>query len=138
MALPCTTSNPTALCTVKRLATPNSSFVGLAGTEHQRAAKEAGVNIAEWFADLDYSPEGKLIITQKHDPIPHDVITKRVKNLLENGQVTTIDGTTIPLGVNVAEVSICCHSDTPGAVENAQLVKRLVDESNARAGYTDV
>lgn len=44
---------------------PEVAFVGLAGTAHQEAAEEAGVKfIAEWFADLDYSPEGKLLITQ--------------------------------------------------------------------------
>ncbi|KAG6830081.1 hypothetical protein H0H87_009294 [Tephrocybe sp. NHM501043] len=51
------------------------AFVGLAGTAHQAAAEEAGVkfipdphvtalNDTEWFADLDYTPEGKLIATR--------------------------------------------------------------------------
>ncbi|KAL4260528.1 hypothetical protein AB1N83_007186 [Pleurotus pulmonarius] len=104
------------------------AFVGLAGTAHQQAAEEAGVKfIAEWFADLDYSPEGKLIITQKHDPVPHDVVKNRVETLLSEGLVTTNDGSKIPLGANITEVSICCHSDTPGAVAIATLVKSLVD-----------
>ncbi|PSR81276.1 hypothetical protein PHLCEN_2v6436 [Hermanssonia centrifuga] len=43
----------------------NVPFMGLAGTCHQEAAEEMGVPfIAEWFADLEYSPEGKLIITK--------------------------------------------------------------------------
>ena len=43
----------------------NVAFMGLAGTCHQKAAEEAGVPfIAEWFADLEYSPEGKLLITK--------------------------------------------------------------------------
>ncbi|CAA7263886.1 unnamed protein product [Cyclocybe aegerita] len=46
---------------------------------HQTAAEEAGVRfIPEWFADLDYTAEGKLIITQKHDPVPLDVVQERV------------------------------------------------------------
>jgi UPF0271 protein len=58
------------------------ALMGLPGTAHQTAADEAGVKFiagwffhhlfattrltvfAEWFADLDYSPEGKLIITK--------------------------------------------------------------------------
>lgn len=41
------------------------AFMGLAGTCHQTACEESGVKfIAEWFADLDYSPEGKLLITK--------------------------------------------------------------------------
>ncbi|KAG9220297.1 hypothetical protein CCMSSC00406_0006362 [Pleurotus cornucopiae] len=107
------------------------AFVGLAGTAHQQAAEEAGVKfIAEWFADLDYNPEGKLIITQKHDPVPHDV----VETLLTEGLVTTNDGSKIPLGANITEVSICCHSDTPGAIEIATLVKSIVDVSTFLQG----
>ncbi|KAH7886799.1 lamb YcsF family protein [Phlebopus sp. FC_14] len=112
------------------------AFMGLAGTAHQQAAGDMGVPfIAEWFADLDYSDEGKLLITKKHDPVPIDVVRQRVRNLLELHQVTTVGGKLLPIGQNVSDVSICCHSDTPGAVEIAQAVKMLVDESNKAAGY---
>ncbi|KAI8976309.1 lactam utilization protein lamb [Trametes punicea] len=107
-------------------------FMGLAGTCHQSAAEELGVRfIAEWFADLDYSPEGRLIITKKHDPVPLSVVKDRVTRLLEEQQITTTSGH-LPLAPGVSEVSICCHSDTPGAVEIAKTVKALVDASNAR------
>ncbi|OCH84482.1 lactam utilization protein lamb [Obba rivulosa] len=107
-------------------------FMGLAGTCHQAAAEEAGVPfIAEWFADLEYSPEGKLIITKTHDPVPLPVVQARVEKLLTQKQITTVVGS-VPLVDGVTEVSICCHSDTPGAVEIAKLVKKLVDEHNQR------
>ncbi|KAF7342497.1 Lactam utilization protein lamB [Mycena venus] len=113
------------------------AFVGLAGTAHQAACEEAGVRfIAEWFADLDYDATGKLLITKTHKPVSNDEIRKRVTHLLESHEVTTNADSFLPLGDHVTEVSICCHSDTPGAVEIAQLVKSLVDESNRRAGYT--
>ncbi|THH06189.1 hypothetical protein EW145_g4259 [Phellinidium pouzarii] len=113
------------------------AFMGLAGTCHQKAAEELGVKfIAEWFADLDYSPEGKLLITKKHDPITLKEVEERVKRMLAEGLVTTKTGT-VPIGEGVREISICVHSDTPvraifslGAVEIAQTVKRLVDENN--------
>ncbi|PIL28052.1 hypothetical protein GSI_09804 [Ganoderma sinense ZZ0214-1] len=112
----------------------NVPFMGLAGTCHQTAAQELGVPfIAEWFADLDYSAEGKLLITKKHDPVPLDVVKDRVNNLLKSRKVTTVGGF-VPLPEDVSEVSICCHSDTPGAVEIAQGVKAIVDEHNARLG----
>ncbi|TFK46283.1 lactam utilization protein lamb [Heliocybe sulcata] len=112
------------------------AFVGLAGTAHVQAAKEAGVPfIAEWFADLEYSPEGKLLITKKHDPVTADEVRRRVSNLLERREVTTTAGT-IPFPDGVDEVSICVHSDTPGAVEIAKLVKGMVDDSNQKNGYT--
>ncbi|RPD53809.1 LamB/YcsF family protein [Lentinus tigrinus ALCF2SS1-6] len=107
-------------------------FMGLAGTCHQAAAKELGVPfIAEWFADLDYSAEGKLIITKKHDPVPADAVRDRVNRLLQEQKITTVSGA-LPLPDGVDEVSICCHSDTPGAVEIAQAVKALVDENNSK------
>ncbi|KAF9475578.1 lamb YcsF family protein [Pholiota conissans] len=112
------------------------AFVGIAGSAHQTAAEEAGVRfIPEWFADLDYSAEGKLLITKKHDPVPLETVRDRVMRLLNEKKVTTVAGTYLPLGDNITEVSICCHSDTPGAVEIAQLVKHLVDESNKAAGF---
>lgn len=58
------------------------AIIGLAGTAHQTAAEEAGIEFIpgtslepskaqlyahlcpEWFADLDYSDEGKLLITK--------------------------------------------------------------------------
>ncbi|KAJ7205635.1 lactam utilization protein lamb [Mycena rebaudengoi] len=113
------------------------AFIGLAGTAHQVAAEEATVKfIPEWFADLDYDSNGKLLITKTHESIPMDVIRQRVLTLLDTYQITTNTGGYLPLGDNIEEVSICCHSDTPGAVDIARLVKSLVDESNQRAGYT--
>ncbi|KAF8836853.1 lamb YcsF family protein [Paxillus ammoniavirescens] len=112
------------------------AFMGLAGTAHQQAAEEMDVPfIAEWFADLDYSDEGKLLITKKHDPVPLEVVRQRVQNLLGLHKVTTVGGKLLPIGHNVSDVSICCHSDTPGAVKIAQAVKALVDESNKATGY---
>jgi len=112
------------------------AFVGLAGTAHVEAAKEVGVRfIPEWFADLEYSPEGKLLITKKHDPVTIDEVRRRVSNLLERREITTTAGT-LPFPQGVEEVSICVHSDTPGAVEIAKAVKTMVDESNRKAGYT--
>ncbi|KAI0808373.1 LamB/YcsF family protein [Fomes fomentarius] len=107
-------------------------FMGLAGTCHQSAAEELGVPfIAEWFADLAYSAEGKLLITKKHDPVSLQEVTDRVNRLLEEKKVTTVSGA-LPLPDGISEVSICCHSDTPGAVEIAQAVKALVDKNNEK------
>ncbi|KAI0317030.1 lamb YcsF family protein [Amylostereum chailletii] len=112
------------------------SFMGLAGTMHQQVAKEAGVPfIAEWFADMQYDETGKLLITKKHDPVSQETVRQRVTTMLETHQVTTKSGSLLHIGQGVSEVSICVHSDTPGAVEIAQCVKGLVDESNKKAGY---
>ncbi|KAG1748043.1 lamb YcsF family protein [Suillus lakei] len=69
--------------------------------------------------------------------VPIDVVRQRVNTFLGLccHKVSTIGGKLLDIGANVAEVSICCHSDTPGAVEIAQAVRALVDESNREAGY---
>lgn len=97
------------------------AFMGLAGTEHQKAAEEEGVRFIpgrflslmsfslctdilglEWFADLDYSPEGKLLITKRvihpflvlssflfpnvdfrtHDKVSLETVRQRVNNFV--------------------------------------------------------
>ncbi|KAK1232580.1 hypothetical protein PQX77_004291 [Marasmius sp. AFHP31] len=129
------------VCKIFSIAGEDIAFVGLAGTAHQEAAEELGVKFipeklsSEWFADLDYSPEGKLLITKVHAHVTHESVQKRVNTLLRDRKVTTIDGQLLPFDMNVDEVSICCHSDTPGAVEIATLVKGLVDEHNRSAGH---
>ncbi|KAI0693472.1 lactam utilization protein lamb [Cytidiella melzeri] len=108
----------------------NVALMGLAGTCHQQAATELGVPfIAEWFADLEYSPEGTLLITREHVPVSTSTVRERVQTLMEKHEITTVAGT-VPLPDDVTEVSICCHSDTPGAVEIAAVVKALVDTHN--------
>ncbi|KAF9446429.1 LamB/YcsF family protein [Macrolepiota fuliginosa MF-IS2] len=108
------------------------AFVGLAGTMQEVAAKEEGVRfIPEWFADLSYDRGGKLLITKVHDPVTKEVVVERVNRLLKERSITTeVPGHYLPLGGEVDEVTICVHSDTPGAVDIARLVKRLVDEHN--------
>ncbi|KAF9264320.1 lactam utilization protein lamb [Marasmius fiardii PR-910] len=124
------------VCKIFSTPEENVAFVGLPGTAHQEAAKELGVKfIPEWFADLDYTPEGKLIITQVHTQVTHDTVRNRVNTLLRNRKVTTNDGSLLPFGEDVDEVSICCHSDTPGAVEIAKLVASVVEEHNVAAGF---
>ncbi|KAI0339187.1 lactam utilization protein lamb [Trametopsis cervina] len=107
-------------------------IMGLAGTYHQQAAQEVGVPfIAEWFADLEYSPEGKLLITREHTPVSQSTVRERVERLLTRREITTTSGA-LPFAADVQEVSICCHSDTPGAVEIATTVKTMVDIHNGK------
>ncbi|KAF7315126.1 Lactam utilization protein lamB [Mycena indigotica] len=113
------------------------AFIGLPGTMHQVACKEAGIKfIPEWFADLDYDSEGRLLITKNHDPVSLDTVRERVRTSTIIGihrEITTNKGTFLPLSEEgLEEVTICCHSDTPGAVKIAELVKCIVDQHNEK------
>ena len=99
-------------------------LIGMAGTLHEKIAKEFDIPfIPEFFADLDYSAEGSLIITRKyfsffflslannyflflfvqyiiylvfhrHKGWDPEVAASRVKRALEQGTVLAIDGVT--------------------------------------------
>ncbi|CDO72569.1 hypothetical protein BN946_scf184983.g52 [Trametes cinnabarina] len=97
---------------------------------HERCEDERTPS-TEWFADLDYSPEGNLLITKKHDPVPLCVVQDKVKRLLEEQKITTVSGQ-LPLPAGVTELSICCHSDIQGTVKIEKTVKAFVDTNNAQ------
>jgi UPF0271 protein len=49
----------------------------------------------------------------------------RVRELMENGAVTSVEGETVA----VAAASICVHSDTPGAALIGPAVRAAIEES---------
>jgi UPF0271 protein len=96
------------------------------GTEVERGAQRAGLRTLSLFlADRAYDAEGNLVSRK----LPNSVITdpeqieRRVLQFLDSGTVTTIDGKRI----TVRAKSILVHSDTPGAVELARVVRRVIE-----------
>ena len=106
------------------------AFFGLANSEPMRsAAEEAGLRfVPEAFADRRYIADGSLqprseagsLIT---DP---DAAAAQALQIATEGVVTSVDGTRIALRAE----SICCHGDTPGAVEIAAAVRRALEASS--------
>lgn len=95
-------------------------------TEVERAAKRAGLRTLTLFlADRAYDEHGALVPRK----VPNSVITspaavaQRVRQFLDGGSVTTIDGKRIV----VRAKSILVHSDTPGAVELARTVRSTIE-----------
>ncbi len=94
--------------------------MGLAGTMHETVCAERGVAfIPEFFADLDYSDEGKLIITREHDARDAAACAEAARRAVVEGRLTTIGGKELP----VSATTVCIHSDTPNAVEIAGAVR---------------
>lgn len=101
-------------------------LLGMIGTEHERVYKARGHRfIGEFYVDLEYGDDGRLIITREHDPVdPHKASDRAVRALRE-GVVRSVGGK----DVRVLADTICVHSDTPGAHLVAQAVHdRLVSE----------
>jgi len=110
---------------------------GLAGTFHEEVAKEMGLPfVAELYGDVKYNADKTLVIDRKKQyvcRVPHtlavtmltqtcrawdpEVVKKHIRMQVENSRVTAVNGEEIELPVNgedVTDVSLCCHSDTPG------------------------
>ncbi|MER5173881.1 5-oxoprolinase subunit PxpA [Thioclava kandeliae] len=99
--------------------------MGLSGTLHERIYTERGLTFwAEFFADLDYDDEGRLIITRDHQAVDPALAAERCRRAVFEGLLTTVSGKHLP----VRAETICIHSDTPNAVQIAQAVKAALGQ----------
>ncbi|EXJ80440.1 lactam utilization protein lamB [Capronia coronata CBS 617.96] len=111
--------------------------VGLPGTCMERAAEELGVPFwAEMFADVRYYADGQLVIERVRLPWDQEKLKKHVRQEVEEGSVTAIDGTLVDWHFDQdATVTVCCHSDSPGCVEIVKTTREIVDEVNKKRGF---
>ena len=100
---------------------------GMANTNHEKVYKdERGLNfIAEFYADLDYDENGKLVIAKgKNAKYDAKIATERVMRALSEKKVTNTVGEDINVGCD----TICVHSDTPNAVEIIKGIKSAINQ----------
>jgi lactam utilization protein B len=108
-----------------------TTVFGLAGTLHEEVAKEMGLPfVAELYGDVKYNSDKTLVIDRKKKPWDHEDAKKHIKNQVENARVKAVSGEELDLPVGDHEVSICCHSDSPGAVEIVKAAREIVDAFN--------
>jgi 5-oxoprolinase (ATP-hydrolysing) subunit A len=101
----------------------NVPILGMINTLHETIYVERGHRLwSEYYADLDYSDEGSLIVTRKHDAKDPAIAAARCLTALNEGTTTTVSGRVIAVRAD----SICIHSDTPNAVEIAVAVRDAV------------
>jgi UPF0271 protein len=103
------------------------ALFGLASSEAMAsAAADAGLRfVPEAFADRRYLADGSLqprsepgsLVT---DP---DAAAAQAASIASAGEVEAADGSRVRLSAE----SICCHGDTPGAVEIASAVRRALE-----------
>ena len=106
---------------------------GLASSEPMAAAAaEAGLRfVPEAFADRRYLPDGTLQPRSEPGSVlddPDEAAAQAVA--IAAGQVTAADGSSVELRAD----SICCHGDTPGAVEIAAAVRRGLEGAGVAIG----
>jgi UPF0271 protein len=99
------------------------ALYGMSGTQHEATYPRSGTPfVGEFYADLDYGPDGFLVITREHQAVDPDQAARRVLRALREGKVRTLDGTDVP----VRAQSVCVHSDTPGSVAVAKAVFEIL------------
>lgn len=104
--------------------------LGMAFTAHERMYKEKGVEmVGEFYADLQYDPDGNLILSRVHDAVDPAKAAARVLRVIRDGVVATTAGRDIP----VKAQTICVHSDTPSAPAIAAEVKRALRQAVGEA-----
>ncbi len=98
--------------------------MGLSGTMHETVYMRRGIGfLPEFFADLQYSDKGELIITREHDAVDPNSAASRSVQAVQQGTVTSIGGLTLP----VRAETVCVHSDTPNASDVAAAVRQALD-----------
>ena len=96
---------------------------GMTGTLHEQVYQARGISfIAEFYADLDYSPGGELVVTREHEAMDPALMAERCRHALTQGQGTASDGSFFPVRCE----TICVHSDTPNAVQIAQAIRAAI------------
>jgi len=98
-------------------------LLGMAGTLHETIYPARGLEfVPEFYADLDYSDDGGLIITRVHDAKDADDAAAKCRRAIAEGKVKSVGGVDVKVGAD----TICVHSDTPNAVAIASAVRAVV------------
>lgn len=96
---------------------------GMIGCLHEGVYTRRGHSfVAEYYADLDYSDEGGLIITREHHAVDPATAAERCLRAVKDGKTASVNGKDVPVRAD----SICVHSDTPNAIEVARAVREAV------------
>jgi UPF0271 protein len=96
---------------------PEAAFVGLPGSELQRAAEDSGLKfIGEGFIDRAYQVDGQLVPRSQPGALLEnlDLVLSQASSLVEK-----VD-------------TLCIHGDTPGAAEIARAVRNSLEQQGVK------
>ncbi|MEM9432529.1 MAG: 5-oxoprolinase subunit PxpA [Pseudomonadota bacterium] len=102
---------------------PDIVIMVLSGTVMEQAVRELGCNWAgEIFADRAYKDDATLVDRALPGAVIHDAerAAKRIAEMVTTGAIISESGARIEAQID----TICCHGDTPEAVEIAARVRR--------------
>ena len=89
------------------------------------AAKKAGIRVVgEIYPDLQYAPDGTLVIQRTKHETDTEFAAAQVKRYVQSGEVEAIDGSTIALDAE----SLCIHGDGPNSTDVGDAVRAALEE----------
>ena len=114
------------------------ALFGLASSEPMAAAAaDAGLRfVPEAFADRRYLADGSLQPRSEPGSLltdPADAAAQAV-SIAVDGHLSAADGGSVTLRAE----SICCHGDTPGAIEIAAAVRRALEDAGVMVAAPNV
>ncbi|MHB8106628.1 MAG: LamB/YcsF family protein [Candidatus Cryosericum sp.] len=118
-----------ALARATRDAAPGLILLGLPRSQHEAAAREAGIPFAaEAFADRAYQADGSLVTRTREGSVLHDpaAVAMRVIRMVTRGTVETAQGESITIRAD----SICVHGDNSTSRQILETVRRALDEAD--------
>jgi 5-oxoprolinase (ATP-hydrolysing) subunit A len=108
---------------------PEPIFLALYNTLPYDLAKSMGVRVAgEFYADLDYAPDGTTFIKRTHGAVDVAETVKKVVKMVVEGKVTASDGQEI----EVHGRSVCFHGDNPKGPEIIREVKEALQKNGVK------
>jgi 5-oxoprolinase (ATP-hydrolysing) subunit A len=95
------------------------------------AAQARGIRVVgEIYPDLEYRPDGTLILQRAKHETDVELAYRKVRRWLAEGVVEAVDGTRI----DVDAESVCIHGDGPNALEVIRAVRRAIEDAGCRVG----
>ena len=92
--------------------------------DHAAAVARHGVRlVTESFVDLDYDPDGNLVIEAVKQPWDPEKVAERAIRVARERKVAKTDGSDL----EVDSPTICLHGDAPNALDVARTVKEHLD-----------
>lgn len=98
---------------------------GMINCAHEKVYQARGLGfVAEYYADLEYTDDGGLIITRQHGDADAKRAAVRCLRAIKEGVTESVGGKDVAVRAD----SICVHSDTPNATEVATAVRTAISD----------
>jgi UPF0271 protein len=123
----CTQEDQYAQAVVEAIQELGGDLILLLSSERvAAAAKRAGVPfVTEAYIDLDYNPDGTIILERAKQPRAPEQVAARAVTVANKHKVPIREGGWFPLAAN----SVCVHGDGANAPDIARVVRQRLQEA---------